>query len=404
MLTALSLLPLLALEGHVTIDDVSAGAADNKVTIEVKTSAPVETGDVRSKFANGMIQLYLDGGFVGTTKRSLKSGGFGIALARRNEYVKIEVPMAADLGCTGPVRVETVQGGFKASLNCQGASAPEAVAAEEKPAEPQPVEKTAAVAATTKAAEPAPAPKAEVKAEAKVEAKAEPAPAAAPAVEKKPEPVKTAPAPAPAPITTAQMPKSSSSGAMMLPAFALIAIGGAAWFLKRRQQKKSSMIEILETAQLGPKRQLVVARVNGETMILGSSEAGITCLSGLHRLPPMGSEGTMSSIFQVNAMNQMQMANMNQMANMTASVQAPAAPAPAPSQFPEFEPPAKGPIAEFRDEGGILTRLFRAKGQDKPQEKFDNIELHEFDNLLQESVADQELRQKLSSGYRGKVS
>jgi len=166
------------------------------------------------------------------------------------------------------------------------------------------------------------------------------------------------------------------------------------------------MIEILETAQLGPKRQLVVARVNGETMILGSSEAGITCLSGLHRLPPMGSEGTMSSIFQVNAMNQMQLANMNQMANMTASVQAPVAPAPAPApqQFPEFEPPAKGPIAEFRDEGGILTRLFRAKGQDKPQEKFDNIELHEFDNLLQESVADQELRQKLSSGYRGKVS
>jgi flagellar biogenesis protein FliO len=402
MLTALSVLPLLALSGHVTIDDVSASAAANKVTVEVKTSSPVETGDVRSKFAQGMMQLYLDGGAAGA-KRAIKSGGLGIAVLKRAGYAKIEVPLAADLGCTGPVRIEAVEGGFKASLNCQGASAP---AAEEAPAPTE--EKPAAVAATTKAAEPAPKaeaqpePKAEVKAEPKTEAKAADE---KPAAEKKPEPAKAA-APAPtAPITTAQMPKSSSSGAMMLPAFALIVIGGAAWFLKRRQGKKSSMIEILETAQLGPKRQLVVARVNGETMILGSSEAGITCLSGLHRLPPMGSEGTMSSIFQVSQMNQMQMANMNQLNQMGQLVQPPA-PVAAPQQFPEFEPApvARGPIAEFQDEGGILTRLFRAKGQDKPQEKFDNIELHEFDSLLQESVADQELRRKLSSGFRGKVS
>jgi len=120
----------------------------------------------------------------------------------------------------------------------------------------------------------------------------------------------------------------------------------------------------------------------------------------------MGSEGTMSSIFQVNAMQMAQMNQMNQLAQMQqAATQAPVAA----SQFPEFEPAhapqaPKGPIAEFTDEGGILTRLFRARGQEKPQEKFDNIELHEFDNLLQESVADQELRRKLSSGFRGKVS
>jgi len=114
----------------------------------------------------------------------------------------------------------------------------------------------------------------------------------------------------------------------------------------------------------------------------------------------------MSSIFQVNAMQMAQMNQMNQLAQMQqAATQAPVAA----SQFPEFEPAhapqaPKGPIAEFTDEGGILTRLFRARGQEKPQEKFDNIELHEFDNLLQESVADQELRRKLSSGFRGKVS
>jgi hypothetical protein len=153
----------------------------------------------------------------------------------------------------------------------------------------------------------------------------------------------------------------------------------------------------------------VVARVNGETMILGSSEAGITCLSGLHRLPPMASEGTMSSVFstaqlsQMNQMNQMnQLSQLNQMGQMN---QMGTNQAPAPQQFQTFDPPpARGTGNEFVDEGGILTRLFRARGQEKPQEKFDNIELHEFDNLLQESVADQELRRKLSTGFRGKVS
>jgi flagellar biogenesis protein FliO len=400
MLMALPVLPLLALAGNVTIDDVSAGAAANQVTVEVKTSAPVETGDVRSKFANGMIQLYLDGGHVGT-KRAIKSGGFAIAVARRNDYAKVEVPMAAELGCVGPVRVEAGETGFTASLNCQGVAAPAAEeAVEEKPA----------AVATVKAEEKAvaaPAPKVEAKIEApKVEAE-KAAPAQSAPVAKKAEPVKAA---TPAPITTAQMAPKSSSSTMMMPALALIAIGGAAWVLKKRQAKKTSMIEILETAQLGPKRQLVVARVNGETMILGSSEAGITCLSGMHRLPPMGSEGTMSSIFQVSQMNQMQMAGMNQMGGMNQMpAQMPQAQAPGPGQFPQFDPPhapraPQGPIAEFTDEGGILTRLFRARGQEKPQEKFENIELHEFDNLLQESVADQELRRKLSSGFRGKVS
>jgi hypothetical protein len=104
----------------------------------------------------------------------------------------------------------------------------------------------------------------------------------------------------------------------------------------------------------------------------------------------------MSSIFQVPQMQQLAMSQMQPMV-----AQAPVAA----QQFPTFDPPAaQGSGNEFVDEGGILTRLFRARGQEKPQEKFDNIELHEFDNLLQESVADQELRRKLSAGFRGKVS
>jgi hypothetical protein len=62
---------------------------------------------------------------------------------------------------------------------------------------------------------------------------------------------------------------------------------------------KLKQIQILETASLGPKRSLVVARVGEETLVLGTSEAGITLLKtsgeGMAAALPMamvGSNGT----------------------------------------------------------------------------------------------------------------
>jgi flagellar biogenesis protein FliO len=403
MIMALPVLPLLstlALSGYVTIDGVAADASNHKVTVAVTTSAAVGDEDVRAKLADGKLQLYLDAGHVRTDRRAFHSGGLAISVLKRSDYAKVEIPLGAELGCTGPITTEAGEKGFRASIRCQGAAeampaeAPvEKVAVAEKAEKPITATATATTTTTTANADPKAV---EVKAvEAKaVEAKAVEVKAAAvkpmevkAAVETKlPEAMKAGPIAAPAPVV-AEPVRSSSSG-MMMPAMGLIVMGGVAFFLKRRQGKKTSMIEILETAQLGPKRQLVVARVNGETMILGSSEAGITCLSGIHRLP---SENTFSSFPQLQQAGQLTQSQMQ---------------LPARQQFHAFDAPA-APLAvasEFVDEGGLLTRLFRARGQDKPQEKFDNIELHEFDNLLQESVADQELRRKLSSGLRGKVS
>jgi flagellar biogenesis protein FliO len=382
----LSLLPLLALAGNVTIDGVSAAAAGNKLTVEVKTSAPVETGDVRSKFVGGMMQLYLDGGHARGDRRTFKSGEFDASVLKRNGYVKVEVPLSAELECEGPVAVAAGESGFTASMRCAGLGNTIEEPVEEKVAA-EPAHEAAPVKAAEKTTTPAPT----------VERTAEPSAPAAPApkAEAKPEPVKVAEAPAAAVAAPPAAIATGSSPAMMMPAIVLIGLGVAAYYFKKRQTKKSSLIEILETAQIGPKRQLVVARVNGETMVLGSSEAGITCLTGMHRLPTMGSEGTMSSIFQVEPMQ------------VAASQALPPPLPPRRDQFVPFDPaPAQGSGNEFVDEGGILTRLFRARGQEKPQgqEKFENIELHEFDNLLQESVADQDLRRKLSAGFRGKVS
>src|SRR4051812_13927348 len=124
MITALPLFQVLALSGYVTIDGVAAGAADSQVTVEVKTSAPVETGDIRSKFAGGMMQLYLDGGHARGDRRAFQSGGLEASVLKRTGYAKVEVPLAAELGCVGPVTVAAGQKGFTASIKCTGAEVP----------------------------------------------------------------------------------------------------------------------------------------------------------------------------------------------------------------------------------------------------------------------------------------
>jgi len=48
--------------------------------------------------------------------------------------------------------------------------------------------------------------------------------------------------------------------------------GRGVLFLTRRRARRPGLIQILETAAIGPKRALLVARVNGQTMVLGASE------------------------------------------------------------------------------------------------------------------------------------
>jgi LPXTG-motif cell wall-anchored protein len=389
MLMVFPVLPLLALSGYVTIDGVSADAANNKITVTVTTSAPVGEGDVRAKLTGSVLQLYLDEGHVRDHRRAYRSGGLEISVLKRNDYAKVEVPLADELGCAGPVTVQPGATGFAASIGCKGASVSPPEPAQETPvaAKPEAIAAAAAIphpAAAPKAAPLAPPAPPKTITEPTVSA------SAAPVVAPPPAP----PAPAPALTLAATMP-SHGNNTLMLPLLGLVAAGGAAFMFKRRQQKQSSLIQILETAQLGPKRQLVVARINGETMVLGSSEAGITCLTGQFRVP---TEGTLSSF-----------PSMAQLAMTAAAQPAPAPAEPPPQQFVPFDPPPapKHSGNEFVDEGGLLTRLFRARGQEKPAQKvenFENIELHEFDNLLQESIADQELRRKLSTGFSGKVS
>src|SRR5581483_4434853 len=91
--------------------------------------------------------------------------------------------------------------------------------------------------------------------------------------------------PTPSHDTLALSAAASGSGApsgVVLGGVALLALAAVAFYVSRRRAVGNRRhIQILETASLGPKRALVVARVGDATLILGSSEAGITLLQSV---------------------------------------------------------------------------------------------------------------------------
>jgi Flagellar biosynthesis protein, FliO. len=157
---------------------------------------------------------------------------------------------------------------------------------------------------------------------------------------------------------------------LVLAVVMLVAVGGGVLFLTRRRARRQGLIQILETAAIGPKRALLVARVNGQTMVLGASEAGITLLQSL---------GSMTEP-QVAAV----------MGNL-----------PAVKQQPEDSGPEVTIDAPSDSEGemGVLSRLFGRRPKDSSAQ-----DAAAFRELLEESYEDQELRNKLAQGLSGKVS
>ena len=89
--------------------------------------------------------------------------------------------------------------------------------------------------------------------------------------------------------TTASAPKPEAdagfSGGPAWGALVLLALGAVALFFSRRRRGPGRRMEVLETMSLGPRRSLCLARVDGRTLVLGVSEAGVQLLSS-HDAPP----------------------------------------------------------------------------------------------------------------------
>lgn len=136
---------------------------------------------------------------------------------------------------------------------------------------------------------------------------------------------------------------------LLAPGFALVALGALAFALTRRRGSTSRAITLVESASLGPKRTLVIADVMGDRLVLGVSEAGIAVLST--RPAPH--------------------------------------PEPAPYVIPAPAAPTPAPQMGFFDR--LLGRVPKAAG------------VASFDEALQDSLEDQELRAKLQLGQRSVV-
>jgi hypothetical protein len=173
----------------------------------------------------------------------------------------------------------------------------------------------------------------------------------------------------PAPLLAAAAPLAAlglRADALALPVAIVAALGVFALVLGKRKAARPRLVRIVETASLGPKRSLIVARVGDETLILGASEAGIALLGTRTDLAPAGVPGGGPGA--------------------AALAPGPGASRPAPAHGLAPSPDAAAP--------GILGRILSRKRPAAPV----------FEHALRESLEDQELRAKLAAGRRGTVA
>jgi flagellar biogenesis protein FliO len=130
------------------------------------------------------------------------------------------------------------------------------------------------------------------------------------------------------------------------------------------------MVQVLESTSLGPKRQLVVARLGEELLVLGASEAGIALLA-------TRAAGAVAPAVE--------------------AVSAPAAGA------TETDGVSSGAVAHlvalFKGKG----RALRAGGAGASSGASPGAQSTAFEELLSESREDLELRRKLARGQAGSV-
>jgi flagellar biogenesis protein FliO len=423
MLTQLALLPLAA----ITVTGVTSEHHDSDVIIDVATSEPVPAHVARPMAGHRLLYVFVDD--ATPTDAVFENGEHPVVARTRPRYTKLEVPLDPGVRCREPALVETLPSGLRVQFSCDTSPGAVVTAAEgrrrpvadgrrpNKPASPSasqellqaalalPAEMPFAAGTETEedenqATKPAAAdkPKQAVQAPAPPEQEAK---AAAPTAAAAPVPAETAaplgqaaqaaetppakPAPAAAPKAAASavapahdvsapvvaVAASSRSGSSLVLAIVLlVAVAGGALALTRRRARRQGLIQILETAAIGPKRSLLVARVNGRTMVLGASEAGIALLASLDGgiAPPIAAVmGTPPHV----------------------------------EEQPDEPASTSAAEAAVEPEGemGMLRRLFHRQPKDSSTQ-----DAAAFRELLEESYEDQELRGKLAQGLSGKVS
>jgi|GEM_PF-3282105 len=485
MTSSLLLLSAGVLSTPVFISDVTASREAGHLRVEVHGDGGIDPESARTVIDDGRLVIYLGGTHVRADNRSwsLEAGAGEIRAHRHKSETELVVPLVGN-GCDGPVELTGTEDGITALVGCDGA-----VAATPRSSRALFTEKIATKPAVNVdklkqlvelPQEPPSAPKAVLPIAAAGLAEAPPREVKpSPDGPRAPLPVVAAPAPRatvlaprragpatdrvesaltlPAPSVAAPLPKpvasitpvagisvgretgSSASGSLRavgVPAAFLALLAVAAYgFSRRRRGSLPRHIEILETTSLGPKRSLICARIGDETVILGSSEAGITLLRGGQGPAISTAIATMAATPAMQATTRLTM-----MSTTSASVGgAPAVGAPVHHEgsdasatvaihfselsgsTSELDQPLEEALADIPEPGsgdhrggsagsgsvrstfraieGGLAGLFGKKGvdfgQDEPSDR--------FEDLLEDSVEDQELRRKLAAGMSARI-
>jgi len=459
MIPSLLLLSASLVATPVIVSEVKATREAGHLRIEVRGDGGIDPEAARTRIDQGSLFLFLGGTRVKADNRAWKlDEGVGeIRAHRHHTETELDVPLTGN-GCSGPVELEGTPTGLTALVGCEGRApaAPvragaRAAAVKEKPAQkaasPAPIElKQEAPAPAKQAAEPAkPAAKAAAQPQQAAPAQAEAAalknlvalppaddeeaaagekaavvpqkddakaqiaepPVAARAEAKTRVPENKAAALAvetPAAESPAKPASVTPSGlrAVGLPALFLAALAVAAYiFARKKRTLGTRRIQILETASLGPKRSLVIARIGDETLVLGASEAGITLLQTSEGHAPVAR--TVASPLEGSKPADRIAASTSPdidegPSEMDQSLIDALADVPEPDRIVPTSP--RGSLRTI--EGGLAS-LFGRKAAASAAARAEPKVAETFDDLLEDSVEDQELRRKLAAGMSARV-
>jgi flagellar biogenesis protein FliO len=426
MLIPLAYLSLAA----VLINDVRMDNSGGDLTVDVVTSEPVARTDVRGVSGGSRrMFVYLQG--TETGRSSFGDGRDAVVVHPRARYTKLEIPTHGR--CAEPMTVEATPVGIRVRASCQDSNVqalvpPVRLPSEEHAEQPSPDAPMAALArnrsqtASLRAALALPAEATDKESEATPADDSDHGAAAAESSDKKaragtavpavhgqeaenaaatagnaaaagqaaPLATTTQPDAPMAAVATAESSNPSSTGnvggaakssssvvSTVLAVLLLAGLGVAAALLARRRATRVRMIHIIETASIGPRRSLVVACIGGRTMVLGVSEAGVSLLDA--QAGPIGLPATLEKT---------QSATLEEAALGLRGLA-------------QGGSEARGdPTEDAKHEGSLLSRLFH---QVVPPSSADRRE-QEFNELLSESLEDQDLRRRLSMGEVGRVA
>jgi flagellar protein FliO/FliZ len=175
----------------------------------------------------------------------------------------------------------------------------------------------------------------------------------------------------------------------------LALLAAAALLLARRRRRVARIIDILESASLGPKRSLVIARLGDELLVLGSSEGGIALLSTRPAAGLLG-EFTRSpgAVRAAPSGEPPPEARESAAEGLRRSLRAAGVPAPQ-----EREPSSADPRPAPRSATGrVLDLLARLWSRTRPPAP------PRFEAALTESLEDVELRRKLAAGLTAQAN